>query len=109
LCQVKELIVTCESPILQAIDAQLAEAHDEMEALAEQTAQNARARQTSQAGSRGVASQGDNRDTRRGTGASEGNWKWDGSSYVNTSTIEPWVEKCFVFTRVVPINHRLLL
>ncbi|XP_060565796.1 inositol polyphosphate-4-phosphatase type I A-like isoform X2 [Ruditapes philippinarum] len=63
--KVKELVHDCESPILQETANKLADIHEEFEALAEQK-------------------------TKENEKSPEKDWKWTGSCFVKSPTMEPW-------------------
>lgn len=63
------MILECESPILQDVASKLADIHEESEAIAEQQA----------------------RALGRKLAEPDMKWKWTGSSFVKSPTMEPWV------------------
>jgi hypothetical protein len=69
---VKELVHDCESPILQETANKLADIHEEFEALAEQK-------------------------TKENEKSPEKDWKWTGSCFVKSPTMEPWVNDLYIF------------
>lgn len=66
--QVKELVMDCESPILQDTANKLADIHEEFEAQAEVRAK-----------------------LKPEEAKKEKDWKWTGSRFVQSPTVEPWV------------------
>ncbi|XP_053400019.1 inositol polyphosphate-4-phosphatase type I A-like isoform X2 [Mercenaria mercenaria] len=65
--KVKELVLDCASPILQSTANKLADIHEEFEALAEEKAK-----------------------LKQGEKSPENDWKWTGSCFVKSPTVEPW-------------------
>ncbi|XP_052794474.1 inositol polyphosphate-4-phosphatase type I A-like isoform X2 [Mya arenaria] len=80
---VKDLVQNCEKPILQETAAKLADVHEEMEALSEQSGKQEGPH------SRATGSPGFGRKTTQSE-APELKWKWTGSCFIKSPTIEPW-------------------
>ncbi|WAQ98798.1 INP4A-like protein [Mya arenaria] len=83
---VKDLVQNCEKPILQETAAKLADVHEEMEALSEQSGKQEGPH------SRATGSPGFGRKTTQSE-APELKWKWTGSCFIKSPTIEPWEHK----------------
>ena len=77
LHQVKELVQDCESPILQETANKLADIHEEFEALEEEAA-----KQGLTTGQKALLPNDKSPDKQ---------WKWTGSCFVKSPTVEPWV------------------
>ena len=75
--QVKELVQECESAILQETATKLADIHEEFEALEERAVQ-----QGLTAGQPNLVPNDRSPDKQ---------WKWTGSCFVKSPTVEPWV------------------
>ena len=73
----KDLVQECESSILQETATKLADIHEEFEALEERAAQ-----QGLSAGQKSLVPNDRSPDKQ---------WKWTGSCFVKSPTVEPWV------------------
>ncbi|KAL4230048.1 Type I inositol 3 [Mactra antiquata] len=75
--KVKELVLDCESPILQDTANKLSDIHDEFEAI---EAEKSRIKQSDKRFS----------ERRSSDKSQEKDWKWTGSCFVKSPTLEPW-------------------
>ncbi|XP_052279898.1 inositol polyphosphate-4-phosphatase type I A-like isoform X2 [Dreissena polymorpha] len=77
--KVKDLVLDCQSPILQEVAAQLTELHEDSEALAEEQTKQRQGQESQVSPESGT-----------GSAPQAMNWRWTGSCFIKSPTSEPW-------------------